>query len=119
MTKILVVDDDKEMGRLLQTLFELEGYQVTIVRNYDEIKPALIEQQPDAVFMDVHIQDRDTIPLLAELRQETQFAHIPVVMASGLDCREACERAGANCFLIKPFLPTDLIRVVGEMLQAG
>lgn len=119
MTKILVVDDDKEMGRLLQTLFELEGYEVAIVRTYDEIKPALIEQQPDVVFMDVHIQDRDTIPLLAELRQEARFAHIPVVMASGLDCRRACEEAGANRFLIKPFLPTDLIRVVGEMLRSS
>ncbi len=119
MKKIVVVDDDKEMGRLLQTLFELEGYEVVVVRMYEEIEPALRQHLPDAVFMDVHVQDQDTIPLLAELRKDPQLANIPVVMASGLDCREDCERAGANRFLIKPFLPTDLIRVVGDMLQAG
>lgn len=119
MTKILVVDDDKEMGRLLQTLFELEGYQVVTVRAYEEIVPSLREHVPDVVFMDVHVQDQDTIPLLASLRKEAEFARVPVVMASGLDCRDACEQAGANQFLVKPFLPNDLIRVVSEMLRAS
>jgi DNA-binding response OmpR family regulator len=116
MNKILVVDDDKEMGRLLQTLFEIEGYDVTLVRRYEEIMPAFAQVDPDCVFMDVRVQDEETISLVEQIRQETEFASVPIVMASGLDRSYECVEAGANTFLLKPFLPNDLISVIKETL---
>ncbi len=114
MSKILVVDDDREMSRLLKTLFELEGHTVTVARAYDQILPALAQEQPDIVLMDVHVQDSETIPLIQPIRQ--QGKRLPILMTSGMDRRQECMAAGADQFILKPFLPTDLINLVQQLL---
>jgi CheY-like chemotaxis protein len=113
----MVVDDDREMGRLLRTLFELEGYQVVLTRSYGEILDTLHRIQPDVVLMDVRVQGKETIDLLREIRQDEELAHTPVVMTSGMDRRRECTDAEADLFVLKPFLPDDLVQVVGRLLE--
>ncbi len=115
----MVVDDDREMVRLLQTLFELEGHDVVVTRSYQEIEATLRQSMPDLVLMDVRVQDGDTIPLVRQLRQDEALARIPIVMASGLDRRHECLDAGANIFVLKPFLPDDLLRMVAGLLETS
>ena len=117
MSKILVVDDDPEVGRLLRIIFELEGHQVTLVPVYQEVMPVLRRGLPDVVVMDLRIQGRETIELVRQMRQEKKLAHIPVVMTSGTDCRERCVEAGADSFVPKPFPPHQLIEAVSGLLK--
>ncbi len=117
MKKVLVVDDDREMTRLLQTLFELEGYRVSVARTCAGILPAVREFKPDVVLMDVQVQDGRTVPLVREMRQDQSLAHIPVIMASGFDCRRECLEAGASLFILKPFLPDELVHHVNGLLK--
>jgi DNA-binding response OmpR family regulator len=115
VSKILVVDDDLEIGRLLRTLFELEGYQVTVASRYENIFPTIQEIEPDVVLMDVRIQGKETIDLMRQIRQE--LPPLPVVMTSGWDLERACLDAGATRFVMKPFLPGDVIRIVASLLD--
>jgi DNA-binding response OmpR family regulator len=116
VTTILVVDDDREMGRLMRTLFELEGYEVVIARDYQEILPALRQVLPDVVLMDLRVQNQETIALVREIREEEGLSGIPVVMTSGMDRRRECLEAGADVFVLKPFLPDELVRMVVDLL---
>ena len=112
MSTILVVDDDRDMGRLLRILFELEHHRVILTPAYQDIMPAVREVVPDVVLMDVRVQGYETIDLVRQIRQERKISHIPVVMTSGADCRPQCLEAGANQFVLKPFLPDQLVEMV-------
>ncbi|HIE38376.1 MAG TPA: response regulator [Anaerolineales bacterium] len=117
MSTILVVDDDREMGRLLKTLFELEGHQVVVVPRYEEVFSALHRVLPDVVLLDVRLQNKETIELVHKMRQEEGLNDIPVVMTSGMDRRRECLEAGADLFILKPFLPDEVVRMVGGLLK--
>lgn len=117
MSTILVVDDDQEMGRLLRTLFELEGHKVVVTRYYGEVLPAIRRVFPDAIVLDVRVQSKETIDLVREMRQEKRLARIPVLMTSGLDRSRECLQAGADRFVLKPFLPDELVEIVASLLR--
>mgnify|MGYP006295773025 CR=1 FL=1 len=119
MLRITVIDDDPEMGRLLKTLFELEGYQVTSVSRYQEVLPTIEQSAPDVVLMDVRVQGKETIDLMRQMSQDENLACIPVIMTSGMDLKEACLAAGAQAFVLKPFLPSEMTRTVTELLSEG
>ena len=119
MPRITVIDDDPEMGRLLKTLFELEGYQVTSASKYQDILPTIKNAEPDIVLMDVRVQGKETIDLMRQICQDETMAPIPVVMTSGMDLKEACLAAGARAFVLKPFLPSEMTRMVTELLGEG
>lgn len=116
MRKIVIVDDDPNMSRLLRTLFELEGFEVTTAQRYQEILSLIQQVRPDVVLMDVRVQGRETLDVVRQIRREQDLTNIPVVMTSGMDYRKQCLDAGANCFLLKPFIPDEMVRMVGTLL---
>lgn len=118
MRKIVIVDDDPNMSRLLRTLFELEGFEVTTAHRYQDILPLIQQVRPDAVLMDVRIHNRETLDLVHQMRQEHELAHIPVVMTSGMDYQNQCLVAGATCFVPKPFIPDEIVRLIHTLLPS-
>ena len=114
----MVVDDDREMGRLLRTLLELEGHQVIVTSRYKDILPTVRQVRPDVLLMDVRVRNQETIPLVRQIKKDEELSSIPVVMTSGMDLRERCLEAGADLFLLKPFLPDDLVREINTLLNS-
>ena len=116
MITIMLVEDHHEIGRLMRTLFELEGYRVVATDSYEEILPLLSQTLPDVVFMDVRIDGRETIDLVRQMRQtDGILARIPIAMTSAWDCGPECLEAGANEFIQKPFLPDQVVQEVGSL----
>jgi CheY-like chemotaxis protein len=118
MPKILLLEDDRDMTMLLQTLLELEGYQV---QSYDSKRPVpgqVEEQKPDLALLDVHLGGKDGIQILQELRANPGLAGLRVVMTSGINLTEECLRAGANAFIVKPYMPENLLRLLTKVLQS-
>jgi len=119
VSTILIVDDDRGMIRLLRTLFELEGFDVATVSSFEEVLPTCRQISPSVVLMDLRLRGQETLPLLRRMRQEKDLARIPVVMTSGMDCRHRCLEAGADLFLLKPFLPSEVVGAVRQVLSAS
>lgn len=114
MAKILLAEDDETMVSLLKTLLTMEGFEV-LGLDVDADVPAVVRREkPDALFMDVHLGDQSGMDILQSIRSNKDLADVRVVMTSGLDVKEQCIRSGANAFLLKPFMPDDLIRVLKQ-----
>jgi CheY-like chemotaxis protein len=118
MPKIMLLEDDRDMTMLLQTLLEIEGYAV---RSYDSKRPAaaqVADETPDLVFLDVHLGGKDGVEILRELRTNPALAGLRVVMTSGINLTEECLQAGANAFIVKPYMPENLLRLLANVLAA-
>jgi CheY-like chemotaxis protein len=118
--RILVADDDPEICTLIKTVLAKGPYEVTAC---SDAESALVHMQQDARF-DILISDFmlpgiSGIELIAQVRQNSVTARIPIVMISGhsnylMDAR--AKAAGANAFLNKPFSLTQLRSLVNELL---
>lgn len=109
MAKILLAEDDVTMVALLKTLLQMEGFEVVALDVSADIPAAVRQENPDAVFMDVHLGEQSGMRVLESIRKNRETAHVRVVMTSGLNMKQECMSLGANAFLQKPFMPDELI----------
>jgi two-component system phosphate regulon response regulator PhoB len=109
MLKILLADDDFSMVGLLKTLLDMEGYQVvTLLDKPGDILENIRSAKPDILLIDIYLGDRNGLDIVRQLRQMPDLDRIRIIMASGIDKREECLAAGADVFLLKPYMPNEL-----------
>lgn len=113
----MIVDDDRTTVKLLQTLLELDGFDVSIAGRGADVIPLAEKVKPDVFLMDYHLSDMDGVEILRELRAGEEFAQTPIIMTSGLDVEEEVMAAGASAFLVKPFEPDDLPRLFNSFVN--
>jgi DNA-binding response OmpR family regulator len=121
MQKIMLIEDDKTMLSLLGTLLKMEGFQIipiTTEKSVEEILSTLRREMPDAALVDVHLQNVSGLDLLTRLRQEPDISSTRILMSSGLDKSIECKQAGANDFILKPYMPDDLIQRIRRVLES-
>ncbi len=109
MAKILLAEDDQTMVSLLKTLLKMEGYDVVAVDADSDVAAAVQREKPHALFMDVHLGGQSGMNILEKIRDNHDTANVRVIMTSGLNMKDECIARGANAFLLKPFMPDDLI----------
>ena len=112
MTHIALVEDDASMRSLLKIFLEMEQFETTIIDKFEAktIVAALQANTPEYLLMDVHLQGVNGLDLLAVIREQRDLKDIKVLMTSGEDCHDACFKAGADGFLLKPYMPSDLLK---------
>ena len=79
--RILVVDDDPAIGRLMQRYLALEGFDVRLARSGAEAAAMAREGAHDIVLCDIKLPDADGIAVLRELKRMDES--IPVIMITG------------------------------------
>src|SRR5438270_7104269 len=118
--RILVVDDEDNIGRSLRMILEREGYQVNSVHSAAELRAFPERVRMDLFLLDVRLPDASGIDLLRELQAAEITA--PVIMSSGhatiADTVEAT-RAGAFDFLEKPLGRDRVMVAVKNALEQG
>ena len=112
MPKILVAEDDHTMVSLLMTLLKIEGFEVIQMDVHADVLSEVTRERPDVLLMDVHLGDQNGMDIVTSIRKMTEFSQMNIVMTSGLDLRYECLERGADHFLLKPFMPDDLLRVL-------
>jgi CheY-like chemotaxis protein len=116
MAKVLLLEDDRDMNRLLRTLMEIEGYQVL---PFDPSLPAFPQVEndvPDIILLDVHLGEEDGMEILHEIRNREALQDVRIVMTSGINLTEECVRKGANAFIVKPYMPENLLKMLKKVL---
>jgi DNA-binding response OmpR family regulator len=120
MPKIILVEDDQTMLSLLQTLLQMEGYQVVKIKDesLDGILSTIRLENPDLALVDVHLKDINGFDVLQSIRKETAFQGTRVIMSSGMECSSECHKYGADDFILKPYMPDELIDMIHKTLKA-
>ncbi|HKY55033.1 MAG TPA: response regulator [Anaerolineales bacterium] len=114
MAKVLLAEDDPTMISLLKTLLKMEGFDVVTLDMDDDVPAVVQREMPDTVLMDVHLGGQNGLQILESIRKNRDLASVRVVMTSGLNVKEECLSRGASAFLLKPFMPDDLISVLKQ-----
>jgi DNA-binding response OmpR family regulator len=117
MAKIMVAEDDQTMVTLLTTLLKMDGFEVIAIDADADIPAAVERDNPDVLLMDVHLSNQNGLGILDILRSSKKRRKLQVVMISGLNVREECMLHGANDFLLKPFMPDDLTKMLRKNIQ--
>ena len=113
MKKVLLADDDFTMVSLLKTLLNLEGYEVvTLLDKPGEILDNIRAARPDILLLDLYLGDRNGMEIVRQIRKDPGLNSIRIVMVSGLDKTEECLAAGADEFLLKPYMPNELFEIL-------
>jgi two-component system, NtrC family, nitrogen regulation response regulator NtrX len=116
--RIVIVDDESNIGLSLQLILEREGYSVTICRSAAEFRTRGSAQHGEAYLIDVRLPDGNGIDLLRGLRQSDNRA--PVIIISGhgtIAAAVEATHAGAFDFLEKPLSRDKVLLVVKNALE--
>jgi len=116
MSKVLIVDDDRTMVSLLKILLEMDGFDVSNLSMGGKLIEKVRDEKPDLILMDVFLSDADGKEVLAELRNTKDLSDLRVVMTSGMDLADQCMDAGADAFLLKPYTPEQLMKIIQQNL---
>ncbi len=118
MKRILVVDDEKNIGVSLRLILEGQGYGVRVCLNAAEFRALAGSQRADAYLLDVRLPDASGIDLLREHRQADESEPVIMISVHGTitDAVEAT-RAGAFDFLEKPLSRDRLLLVLKNALE--
>ena len=119
--KILVVDDEPHIRRILQFLLEQEGFTVLLAENGEEAISSLESEKPDLILLDVMMPKMDGYCVLQYIRNNFETSNIPVIMLTAKG--ESTEKvkglkSGANDYLTKPFNQEELLLRMHNMLEA-
>ena len=118
--KILVVDDDPNVQRLLQYTLKQEGYEVVVASDGAEGFRLWDQESPDLILLDVMLPKLDGYQVATKIRtEEGTTTHVPIIMLTAereVEQKVRGLRAGADDYLIKPFHPAELIARIKSLL---
>jgi DNA-binding response OmpR family regulator len=118
--RILVVDDDEQLRRLLERILEREGYVVVTASDGRAALRALDDAPVDLVVTDLIMPEMEGIETIRSVRSRHPDARIVAVSGGGragaLGILNAAAHLGADRTLEKPFTPGQLVAVVREVL---
>ena len=119
MFKVMLVEDDLTMFSLLSTLLEMEGFEVVKLMEENPVRiiQTLQQQLPDLVLLDVHLRQFNGLDLLKQIKQDVRFHKVKILMSSGMNFRAECLEAGADDFILKPYMPDALIAQIHRLLK--
>lgn len=122
MPRILAVDDEPNIVRLIQVNLERHGYQVETANNGAQALAKIKANRPDLLVSDVMMPEMDGFELLANVRRDPALMDLPVIMltakAQDKDVLEGY-KTGADMYLTKPFNPQELLAFVKRILSSS
>jgi two-component system phosphate regulon response regulator PhoB len=84
MKKVLIVDDDVDITKLVSRLVEQAGYEAVVAKNGVEGMDKVREEMPDLIILDVLMPKQSGIRMYRELKTEEPFQDIPVIVLSAI-----------------------------------
>ena len=118
--KVLVVDDDPNVGLLVSAVLKKYNYTVATLNHGDEVLPFLKENKPDLILLDLRMPGIDGYSLCRRIREAPDTRDIPVIILSGVaevDARVNTIELGADDFITKPFDVRELRARINRILK--
>jgi DNA-binding response OmpR family regulator len=117
--KILLAEDDVTMVSLLKTLLKMEGFEVIALQADADVPAAVRTENPDVLLLDVHLGPQSGLDILDSICNSNDTNATRVVMSSGSNVKEDCMQRGAFGFLLKPYMPDELITILKQAIKSA
>ncbi len=120
MERILVVDDDKEIVRLVRSYLERAGYQVFVAYDGETALHTLRREIPDLLVLDLMLPDRDGWDITRLIRADARLATTPIIMLTARiedSDKIVGLEVGADDYVTKPFNPREVVARVRALLR--
>ena len=117
--RVLVVDDEPSIAKILRKQLEVAGFEVSVAVDGAEGLVKVREFRPEVVVLDVMLPKLNGHQVCATLKQDAELKHIPVLMLTAKAQRKDQDeglQSGADAFLTKPFQLEELLGQVRRLL---
>lgn len=104
MHKIVIVEDEEALARVLKEKFETEEFEVELAMDGKVALPIIKKFRPDLVLLDLMLPKRDGIDVLKDIKSDRDLENLPVIVLSNLDGDEDIKQAiglGAKDYFVK------------------
>ena len=115
----MLIEDDAVMLSLLKTLLEYEGFQTAQLDGEGTLQEMLDRvrlEKPELVLLDINLHHINGLDLLRKFRQDKELKTMRVLISSGMDMRSQSYIEGANGFILKPYMPDELVSRIRNTL---
>jgi CheY-like chemotaxis protein len=123
MKRVLIVEDQADIRKLIRMTLEFEPYEIHEAANGTDGLRLATEVQPDLILLDVMMPgELDGLQVCARVRMLPALAGTRVVLLTArgqTQDRDAGQEAGADEYLIKPFSPLQLIETIERLMPAA
>jgi CheY-like chemotaxis protein len=114
--KILIAEDDPDIGDMVQLILEEAGYEVELQAD-GQVVQEMQEPFPDLLFLDIRLAGTDGWTICRQLKGNPATHHIPIILLSAQSGIQNIARdAGAETFLAKPFEMEELLALAAHYL---
>ena len=115
--RIHILEDDKDIGYIIEFLLKDEGYDLQLSSTFKEMKKKLKDSIPDLFILDVMLPDGNGIEICHDLKNDMFTKHIPViVMSANIRSKQMSEMAAPDDYISKPFDLDDIENRIKKLL---
>lgn len=118
--RILVVDDEPTLVRLMEFILAKQGHTMLVANNGEEALEKARTERPDLILLDIMMPRIDGYDVARTIRADSEICHTPIIMLSAKAQDEDIEKGmevGVNEYITKPFAPDRLVEVVNDYLS--
>lgn len=118
MTKILIVDDEKDIVETLSFMLKTKGYEILTAYDGEEGLKLAKEERPDLIILDVMMPKINGYKICRLLKYDAKYKNIPIVMVTARSQegdKLIGEETGADKYITKPFEFSDILEVISEL----
>jgi len=117
--RILVVDDEPTLVRLMEFILAKHGHKMLVATNGAEALDVIRNQRPDLVLLDIMMPRIDGYEVARIVRADAELCSTPIIMLSAKAQDQDIKRGldvGVDEYITKPFAPEQLVHIVNEYL---
>lgn len=120
MRRVLVIDDEPQVGKVLREILETEGFRVAVVGDGDQAMAEIARQRPNLIILDWELPGKNGLDVCRDIRRSPGLHDLPILMLTSRT--EESDRVlglemGADDFVSKPFGPKELVARVRALLR--
>jgi len=116
-SRILVVDDDRDLVALLERILVAEGYQVATAFDGSSALVFLDQQRPDLIILDIMMPGIDGLEIISSVRQNHDIPIIMLTAKKDVATMRDAFAAGADDYVSKPFRTPELLARIKTKLR--
>jgi two-component system, OmpR family, response regulator MtrA len=118
--RVLIIDDEPTLRRLVQVVFEREGFDVTMASDGSEGIQLAFMKPPQIIILDIMMEGLHGFEVCKMLRANSSIRRTAIIIISGKSFKPDIDKAmelGADDYLVKPFSPKDLAKTAIQHMQ--